>query len=148
MHSMHMLPALRGELLWLQSLPSGADRHLTRIFLTRVRVPPIQHLARIHQARIALGRNALRLGRGPARLVNRAIAERLCPDIILVLAFADGGVGCGGGSRGESGLVERGAPESGGGADVGQVRRVAGLDDVVGDEDGALCISTEHTDMC
>lgn len=81
-------------------LSASADRHLTRVLLSGVWVPSVQHLAGVDQTWITLGSDAFGLIGSPSRLLYRTIPERSLPGVV------GSGVWSGGGLRRETGFVQ------------------------------------------
>lgn len=117
--------------LLLLLLPE-ADRDLASVHLGGQVIVSPDHLARIDQVRVPLGRHALALVRGPTGLVDRSVKEGLGP------LFLGGRVGRRGRLGGETRLLQRSPFESGSGPDPTEVGGVTGLDDVVGHDAGVL----------
>jgi hypothetical protein len=64
------------------------NRYLTSILLTRIRIPSIEHLTRVQQRRITVGRNSISLIGSPSRFLKRPVTECCLPFVI------GGWVGC------------------------------------------------------
>jgi hypothetical protein len=108
------------------------DRNLTRIHLGRQIIITPHHLARINQPGIPIRIHPFTLFRRPSGFIQRALEEGSGPFVFGLWVRGRGGL------RGETGFRERGSFGCRGGSDPGEVGRVTGFDDVVGDDAGAL----------
>lgn len=81
-------------------LSASADRYLTRVLLSGVWVPPVQHLAGVNQTWITLGSDAFGFIGSPSRLLYRTIPKCSLPGVV------GSGVWSGRGLRRETGLVQ------------------------------------------
>lgn len=126
----HWRPYTRAYFLLL-FLPQ-TDRNLTSIHLGRQIIIPPDHLARIDQVRVPPGRHPLALIRGPTGLIDRSVEKGLRPFFLGRRVRRRRGL------FGQTRLFERGSLGGGRRSDPGEVGRVTGLDDVVGDDAGVL----------